>query len=65
MKKLMVISGIVLGLFIYYCILEPFINHDRYEGVVVKSYNRDGTTYSETIYVLDKQTGLRKRDWDR
>lgn len=65
MKALILISAPLLGSLLYFFVFEPFINQDRYEGIVVKSYNRDGTIYCEDIYVLDKQTGLRKRDWDR
>jgi hypothetical protein len=65
MKVMMAISGIILGLLMYYCILEPFISRNRYEGIVVKSYDREGKVYSEMIYVLDKQTGTRKRDWEK
>lgn len=65
MKVLMTVGGIFVALFIYFCVIEPFINQNRYEGIVVKSYNRDGTTYSEMIYVLDKHTGNRKRDWEK
>lgn len=65
MKTLIILSAPLWISLLYFFVVQPVVEKNRYEGIVVKSYDREGKVFSEMIYVLDKQTGTRKRDWER